>query len=407
MQGAIETNSDIDFSYYIDVLLRRRWIILSIAAVISLCTALKTFTTPPVYNSQALLVIEKERTGSNSGIYREHGGVESTQQDYYATQFKLLKSYTLLEKVYEQLALNNTEDFKGGVEALDAAIEIIPLRGTRLLHVGVDSHEPELTALIANTLAEIYVKQNLSNQLFISQDILKVLKSGPKSSDGEFAASALPAIVGNELIQQLKRAYISAQAQKAELSRRYKKRHPAMASLDSQMATLQAQIDKETANAIQSLKAELSGQLKGNNVRIVDPARIPRRPYKPNKVRGVGIGLAVGLIAGIFVAFLIEVLDQSIRTQEDVEKKLHIPSLGVIPHLPQDDNRPVYEPLISNKLSLSSEAFRNMRTMVDLAGVSETSNEFLITSTVQSEGKTHVAANLAVAFSQMGQTVLL
>jgi capsular exopolysaccharide synthesis family protein len=99
-------------------------------------------------------------------------------------------------------------------------------------------------------------------------------------------------------------------------------------------------------------------------------------------------------------------LDQSVRTQEDIESKLRQPFLGIIPQTQFRDGK-IYEPLLVKELTLTSEAFRNMRTMIDFAGLGGKSKAILVTSTVQGEGKTYVGTNLAVALAQMGESVLL
>jgi len=402
-----DDTTDFDFTHFFDVVLRRRWIVIAVALVISIAAALRTFTVEPVYQSSALLVIEKEQGGG--ALYAEGASIENTQADYYQTQYILLKSYSLLDKVYTELNLDKTEDFKDpdGREALEKAVKIVPVRRSRLVRIQVDSHDAGLTALIANSLARNFVNQNLSNQLFISQDILRALKSNPDTAAGKFAYESLPDVVNNELIQKLKIDYATIQAQAADLSRRYTARHPAMASLSSNAEALKLQIKQETDRVVQSLKTKLSGQLKGNNVRIVDAARIPEKPYRPRKLRALIIGMIMGMGFGLAIAFIVELLDQSIRNSEDIENKLGMPSLGLVPFIETDDSEPVYATLTAPKLSLTSEAFRNIRTMVDLAAVSDDSKTFMVTSAVQEEGKTYVASNLSVALSQLGGSVLL
>jgi capsular exopolysaccharide synthesis family protein len=145
----------------------------------------------------------------------------------------------------------------------------------------------------------------------------------------------------------------------------------------------------------------------GNNVRIVDAARVPERPFKPKKGQALLLGLLAGMVGGLLLAFAIEAIDQSIRTQEDVEERLRLPFLGLIPLTSLRDNARVFEPLLAKELSLTSDAMRNLRTMVDFAGVGQKAKAMLVTSSVQGEGKTYVASNLAVVFSQLGENVLL
>jgi capsular exopolysaccharide synthesis family protein len=229
----------------------------------------------------------------------------------------------------------------------------------------------------------------------------------PGSPEARRTHDSLPSVVNNPLIQNLKAENAKLQSQYADLSKRYTEKHPILTSLKSNMAALQAQIQGETDKIVQSLKAELSGQLKGNNVRIVDPAKVPERPFKPIVGKNLLLGFLLGCLLAFFTALLVETLDQSMRTQDDVERKLGQPFLGTIPHAQQKAGERVFQTLQVKESSLTSESIRNLRTMVDFAGVSQRARQILVTSTIQSEGKTYIAGNLAVAFSQLGENVLL
>lgn len=391
---------ELDLTRYLDVILRRRWIVAAAAVIVFVATALVTFTTRPVYQASTLLVIEKER----GGAVQSGSMVENSNDDYYQTQYKLLQSRSLLAKVYADLKLDETEDFRAprGLEKLQKAVTISPVLRSRLVYVRADSHDPKLAAAVSNHLAETFVQQNLANLLFISKEVLQALQM----KEGRTAYDSLPAVVNNPLIQTLKGEYAKLQTSFAELSSRYTPKHPAVVQVRSSMAALGAQISAETDRIVASLKTELSGQLKGNNVRVIDEALVPQAPIKPKKRQGLILGLFGGLALGLALAFLVETLDQSVRTQEDVEEKLSQPFLGSIPHAVIKDGR-VYAPLVADEPSLTSEAFRNLRTMVDFAGVGGKAKALLITSTVQGEGKSYAAANLAVSLAQLGESVLL
>lgn len=396
---------NIDFTHYIDVLLRRRWIILSSWVVVFLSVTLYVFTTRPVFEAASLLVIEKERGGAT--LTGDAMTVENSNDDYYQTQYKLLKSGTLLQQVYDKLGLDKTEDFAQprGVRKLDGALTIVPVLRSRLVYVKAASHDAQLAVRISNALAQGFVEQNLGNQLFISKDVLQALQIRQDDAHARKMYAGLPAVVNNPLIQTLKAEYAKLQAQSADLASRYTPQHPAIIAVQSHMAALEGQIQSETEKIVQSLKTELSGQLRGNNVRVVDPAALPEKPIKPRKLRMLALGLLLGLAFGVAAALLVETLDQTIRSQEDVEQKLSFPFLGLIPF--SSGSGPAYEAMVAKELSLSSEAVRNLRTMVDFAGMSQKSKAILVTSTVQNEGKTFVSSNLAVAFAQLGESVLV
>jgi capsular exopolysaccharide synthesis family protein len=401
MADPTSTSDELDLSHYLDVLLRRRWIVAAVAVIVFVSTALVTFTTKPVYQASVLLVIEKERGGA---VLQNGSMVENSNEDYYQTQYKLLRSVSLVRKVYSDLNLAKSADFPEprGAEKLLKAVTVTPVLRSRLLYVHVNAHEAALAAAIANRLSETFVEQNLANQLFISKEVLQALQG----KGGDSNAADLPAVVNSPLIQSLKGDYAKLQSTYAELYARYTEKHPAVIRVKSSMVALDSQIRSETSRIVSSVKTELSGQLKGNNVRIIDPADVPDYPILPKKRANLIFGLLGGLALGLALAFVVEMLDQSIRTQEDIELKLGLPFLGVIPQA-QVKSGKIFEPLLAKELSLTSEAVRNLRTMVDFAGVGGKSNAILVTSTVQGEGKTYVASNLAVALAQLGESVLL
>lgn len=401
MADPTPTSEELDFSHYLDVILRRRWVVLAAFTIVFVSTALVTFTTRRVYQATSLLVIEKERGG---GAVQNGSMVENSNDDYYQTQYKLLQSRSLLERVYADMALDKTEDFAEprGVIKLQGAVTITPILRSRLVYVRVASHDPKLAAAIANRLSEAFVEQNLASQLFISKEVLQALQA----KGGDSNAADLPAVVNSPLIQSLKGEYAKLQSSYAELYARYTEKHPTVIRVKSSMVALDSQIRSETGRIVASMKTELSGQLKGNNVRVIDTALVPENPIKPNKRNALTLGFIAGLVFGVALAFLIEMLDQSVRTQEDVENKLRLPFLGQVP-LSSDNKGAVYKALLTKELSLTSEAVRNLRTMVDFAALPQNIKTILVTSTVQDEGKSYVSSNLAVAFSQLGEKVLL
>lgn len=401
-----EKELEFDLSAYIEMFMRRRWIVLSVWAAVIITTALVTFNMRPLYQAQALLVIEKER--GNNVIYQGGPSVERSNEDYYQTQYKLLKSEALLKTVHKRLNLDNVPEFSGvyGYLKLVKPITIAPVPRSRLVYVKADSFDPLLASKIANTVANVYIEQNLSNQLFISKEVLAALQGG-KGTQGRAVYESLPAVVNNVLIQDLKREAAKLQSQVAEATGRYTPKHPQVVSLTANLNAVQNQIHAETDKIIQSLKIDLSGQLMGNNIRLVDAAMPPLKPIKPRKMFNMLLAVIGGLIAGFFAAALVEFIDQTVRTQEDVENKLRLPFLGVVPMTPYTKKQTPYDHLQQKEHSLIAESIRNLRTMIDFAIVGQKSKSFMVTSTVQGEGKSYVCTNIAVAIAQAGEKVLL
>jgi len=370
-------NNEFDLDQFLTTILRRRWIVLASTVLCSVAALAVAFTQPPVYRAQALVHIERER--DSSAFSQNSNLVERGKEDYYQTQYKLITSYSLMERLHNSLDLAKDAQFgdPDGVLKLQNSVSVQPVAGTRLVWVNVDALSSKRAMDMANALADLFVAQNLENQLFISQEVLKTLQSGGNRK----AYESLPTIVNNKLIQELKSEEVKLQTQVGEVSQRYTEKHPSVQAIKSQLSLLQSRIDGEIDKAVSSLKTELSGQLKGNNARVVDRARLPRTPIKPKKrMYGIG-GIILGLSLGLALAFLLEALDQTIRSQEHVEQKLNLPFLGLIPFSTHPKGAAPFADLAAPTPSLSSEAFRNMRTMVDFAHMSAQHIPMLVTST--------------------------
>lgn len=404
-QAASETAPDIDLAHLLQVFQRRRWVVLAVFVLSVLSAALYVFTARPVYTAGALVLIEKEL----GHAYNDATKVEMAADDYYQTQYKLLKSRSLLKKVHAALQLQNTEDFGGGVDSLSPRVSVAPVLRSRLVNVLVDSYSPELAAKVANNLAETYVADNLENKLFISKEILQALHPAKGTGFKRDSFNALPAVVNNPLIQNLKATYANLEVRFGELSTRYTPEHPVRARLTAEMDAVRARIDEETDRIVQGMKVELSGQLLGNNVRIVDPAEVPKAPSKPRKARTLAIAALLGLLVGYLAALAIDTLDQAIYSQEDVERKLALPFLGSVTKaaLGAADSAAEYQDALTRPDSFTGEALKNIRTMLGFAAAGRPMRRMLITSTSQGEGKTFIAINLALVFAQLGERVLL
>lgn len=89
----------------------------------------------------------------------------------------------------------------------------------------------------------------------------------------------------------------------------------------------------DIANAIpKAFTKEVKRITKANNVQVIDKASVPRGPVKPNKMMNIAIAAVLGVMVSLFVIFLLEFMDNKIKTPQDIEKHLGLPLLGVVPH---------------------------------------------------------------------------
>lgn len=164
-------------------------------------------------------------------------------------------------------------------------------------------------------------------------------------------------------------------------------------------------------------EAGITAGLSSNNVDVIDPATYPTGPVLPKKRTDLLFGLLAGLMAGIVIAFIVESLDDTLRTSEEAEAIAQLPTLAVVPHfvvkkeaVAPSKGAPALLPDMVSYLepqSLGAEAFRTLRSAIMLSGVDRVPKILLITSSFAEEGKSTVAANLAISFAQREEKVLL
>ena len=171
-------------------------------------------------------------------------------------------------------------------------------------------------------------------------------------------------------------------------------------------------------------EAGISAGLRSSNIRVVDPAMIPTYPARPAKTRNITLSFLVGLVGGIGLALLREYMDNTVKSPDDIEALVRLPSLAVVPAFSESNgDRPRSKllkgpsinghdkriELVAQHLPKSqmSEAFRALRTSLLLSQADHPPQVILVTSALPREGKTTAAANLAVTLAQLGDRTLL
>ncbi|SDT95523.1 capsular exopolysaccharide family [Pseudomonas pohangensis] len=276
--------------------------------------------------------------------------------------------------------------------------------------------------------------------------------------------SSVPAVLGNPLIQSFKGDEAKARARVQELSRRYGPKHPSMLAAQSDLnaasASLRAQVEQVVAgiernyqlavaneNSLKSsfeankeqmqdisrkefklraLQREVdanrtlyetfmnrlketsaTADLDQSNVRVIDKAITPGGPIAPQKSRIVLIAVALAALFGVGLTLLLDFLSNTFRGTDDVESRLNLPVLGILPLLKNKQRTELIGMFKSDKDKSFSESVRTIRTGVVLSGVDHPHKVLVITSSIPGEGKSTVASNLAFALGQMEKVLLI
>lgn len=274
------------------------------------------------------------------------------------------------------------------------------------------------------------------------------------------------AVQRDALVQSLRSQVIDLEKERSELSAKYLPKHPSIIKNEAATASAKAALKKQAGNVAeailreyqvaQQVEQEVRNQLGGakgelrdltsnsleasrlerdleaaralyekfknqltetsetssmetSNARVVNAARAGNVPVFPNTRRTVMAALVLGLMLSVALAFLLDHLDNTVKTAETVERLVQLPVLGLVPTIKTKGRK---DPLAlrhytDNPKTQFAEALRTLRTGVLLSGLDKSHRRLLITSSVPSEGKTTVALNLAQALSQMHKVLLI
>ena len=271
---------------------------------------------------------------------------------------------------------------------------------------------------------------------------------------------AISSVIANPNIQTLRASFNSLQQDSARLAERYGDKHPERLKVAAQLASTEKQLKAEIAKAVQNVKNEYDNAVqqekelqsslneakqaatalgrKGvdyavllreaesnrtvynqlltrekelrvvansrtNNVRVVDRGEVPTTPSSPNHRRDWAYAVALGLALALGVAFGIDYLDDTVKTPDDITRRLKLKFLGLVPIVSGDRH-----PLISGPVPHDfGEAYRSIRTTLAAQLPGTGSRVVAVASSQPLEGKTTTAVNIAMALAVGGARVLL
>lgn len=536
---------------YVNVIKRRKLMILIFFIAIVVTVSVFTLRRPKLYRASATVEIGVEIP--DVAFFKEVVSVNPTNWwsigRYYETQYKIIKSQTILGLVSTRLIQRNiwparpgVADDEAYVSRLRGGITVTPQGESRLVSINYQDTDQQHIAEVCNIIAQVYVEENLNRKLVSAKQAVDWLSQQMKSFQEEKNASEkdlqdfkekykivsienpreimegnlkglaetlndlvkeriklearyaqldmlvkstkntddLFGLIDSEILKKLKSDYIDQERKYLILSVRYKSMHPEIIRAQKELVELKKKIALEVNSELQRLKsrfllakaeedrvreeleakklealefdkvsfqldnivriadtnqkffmalneklkeADLSGLVKSNNIRIIDLAQTPGAPFSPNIGLNILLSIVIGLIFGLFSAFLWEYMDATFKSQADMQAVFKVPFLGIIPYvvLRSDENgkgkaatnangedpaKIEYVP-INSPNSTVAEMYRSIRTNLSFATSTNMEKIILITSTSPEEGKTATSLNLSITLAQLGQKVLL
>lgn len=249
---------------------------------------------------------------------------------------------------------------------------------------------------------------------------IKKLNVSIERLEGELEKAA------KETIGTLKAKYDSAKTHENSISRMYGEQRGrtdqnTRDQIEMAAYTQRLETSKQNLNTLLQKQREIQiaqGD-RGSEVSIENYSRVPRAPVGPARLRNVMIAFMLSLCAGIGLAFLLHFLDDTVKSLDDVDRYIHLPSLAMIPAsrgavrlkgLPQATAAPSESTalaMIDDVRSPIAESYRHLRTSLLLSSAGQPPRTILVTSSQPSEGKTTTAINTAFMLAQTGTEVLI
>ncbi len=231
-----------------------------------------------------------------------------------------------------------------------------------------------------------------------------------------------------EIVTSIQRKYEAAAARENLLKRSYEQQKGTTTQqtrdqIDLLAMSQELETNRQILNTLLQRQREfqVTNGDRSNEVSIATYSRLPREPIGPQRFRNIFIAFLLSLVAGIGLAFLLDFLDDTVKSVDDVDRYLHLPALALIPSsrdrgrligvsgapsgsAPSDTTALA---MISDARSPIAESYRHLRTSLLLSSAGQPPKTILVTSSQPSEGKTTTAINTAFMLAQTGADVLI
>lgn len=576
------------FRDYLFVVLKRKWLILSLVLAVTSLVTIQMFRSPSIYKGETTIKIEpRPRSVLQT---KDIAIMGQSDPNFWGTQLRLLENPTLARQVVLTLDLQNNPAFFGGQsqggiftsirkifsgkkpgtvpagetglavvsedevasqslspeqlaklepyeDAIIAGEQIEPIQGTNLVTIRYLHSDPELAQKIANTLAEVFVNNNLmratigstkaedvlakqiaslqgrikqleesrfnyaksknlsltsdpsgnlelkklsmlSSQVLDAENDRKNLQAQYDAAKKENDSFSIPDVQTSTRVEKLRERISALQEKREALLMIYTPEWPEVKKIEAQLKPIEAELAKAPGEIVSSMKRKFEAAVarenslrrayeqqkatttqqtrdeidliamtqeletnkqylntlvqrqrelqvtstdRTNEVSIATYSRLNMTPVGPPRLRNIFIAFLLSLVAGIGLAFLLDFLDDTVKSIDDVDRYIHLPALALIPTSRSDRPRLMGLPggapappsettalaMIDDVRSPIAESYRHLRTSLLLSSAGQPPKTILVTSSQPSEGKTTTAINTAFMLAQTGADVLI
>ena len=359
---------------YLLIILKRWWLILLATALAGSAAYYESASQTPIYQTSTTIEISPG-VDSSGDIFSAADSAQKAAATYVAR----IRFPAILCEAADRLDLHAYE-----CGERDIVVRQIP--DTHLIQITAENTDPALAQKHADTVAEVFIERELAKQQDRYQSSLTELELQIAEVEATLA--------------ETQRAIVSL----GELNYRDDAANLELALLQIELSSNQTRLSTLLRSA-EDFRLAIARYT--DYVSIVSPARLPNTPVRPNVMRDTMLGLAVGLMIGVGMVFLLEYLDDTIKSPDDVKRTLPVGVLGVLPVVEATNGASPGLVVEKEPRRPVAEAFRNLRTSIQFFSLDRPAKTILVTSPTPSDGKSFTAANLAISIAQGGQSVVL
>ncbi|MCI0340765.1 MAG: polysaccharide biosynthesis tyrosine autokinase [Planctomycetales bacterium] len=356
--------------------------------------------------------------------------IQKIREELPRAQERLRAAQESLQKFQEQNEVLNFEDYRRLTQANLAKLHstLVDVQSSRRVaesrHLSVSrirADGGDLTGL--PSVAESRVLENYRHQeILLEQERLALAgrfkADHPSARAVEEKLAAVREKIRGELsgiVRRIETEFEERKFQEQDLERGIERERSALRDLERKAKDhdlMQGEVTRAKSDydslAEQQNQIQQSSSVNLNSATVVDRAEVPEFPVKPDPALNLMLAGLLGIVGGVGLSFLLEYLDDRLRTAEEVERALGLPVIGGVPRFSEGASDEEHDLVtFADPKAGASESFRALRTALLFSPSARAARHLVVTSAAAGEGKTVVSTNLAIALAQGGGRVLL
>jgi succinoglycan biosynthesis transport protein ExoP len=352
----VNEQSRLQLERYLQLVNRRKWVLVLPIVLSVLGAALLSYLTEPVYEATAVARVNLNEAGIDTQD-------PNSADRFLFTYSEIIRTNKFLNRVSENLDLGDSSD-------LGDRVEIVPVEGTELLEISAKANDADVAAAIANELANLlrdpaFLATTIPNSAAVLEQQVEIARARLEDAQGELARLQAAGAPPSDIAFQESLVDVA----------------------ESSYQTLLAELENAQIRQGQAARA----------FTLIEAAEPPSAPIEPRWRFNLAAGLLAGLVAGVALSLVLEYVDPTLRGVRDLESVTRLPVLASIPF----GVRWKYPP------PPVSPDYRLLATKLQTALQESGRKSVLFTSTKPEEGNTTVATYSAMAMAQAGMRVLL